>query len=75
MEEGKTNKLYITFILDVPDNAEKSDFNTLVLRLDELRRSIKSKENDELFLKFNNHNVTEMQKLLENFKYKEIKEV
>lgn len=75
MEEGKTNKLYITFILDVPDNAEKSDFNTLVLRLDKLRRSIKTFENDELSLKFNNHNVTEMQKLLENFKYKEIEEV
>ena len=75
MEEGKTNKLYITFVLDVPDNAEKSDFNTLVLRLDKLRRSIIIKDNDELSLKFNNHNVTEMQKLLENFKYKEVEEV
>lgn len=75
MEEGKTNKLYITFILDVPDNTEKSDFNTLILRLQELRDSIENVEHDEIFRKCNNYNVTEMQKLLENFKYKEFEEV
>lgn len=73
MEEGKTNKLYITFILDVPDNTKKSDFNTLILRLQELRNSIENVEHyDEIFMKCNNNNITEMQKLLENFKYKEV---
>lgn len=64
-----TNKLYITFTLDVPDNTEKSDFNTLILRLQELRNFIEDNNcKDE---KWNNLNVEEMQKLLENFKFKE----
>ena len=63
MEEGKTNKLYMTFILDVPDNTEKSDFNKLILRLQKLRDSIENVEHDEIFRKCNNHNVTEINKL------------
>lgn len=72
MEEDKTYKLNITFIIDVPDNLEKSDFNTLVLRLDELRRNIKNKGNDEISRKLNNINIIKMQDLLENFKYREV---
>ena len=53
----------MTFILDVPDNTEKSDFNKLILRLQKLRDSIENVEHDEIFRKCNNYNVTEINKL------------
>lgn len=73
MEDKTTNKLMITFTIDTPTTIADSNFNTLILRLEELRRmkddtGCKTEE----ALKWNNLNVEKMKEILDNFKFKEI---
>lgn len=74
MEETKTNKLSISFIIDVPEQIDDSDFNSLVLRLQRLNDTRHSYTNN-MDIEFHNRNIEEMQNLLENFKIKIFEEV
>ena len=74
MEEEPSNKLRITFTIDVPEMISESDFNTLVLRMNNLRYT---KENIKTVIDKENHNrnIEEMKKLLDNFIIKTFEEV
>jgi hypothetical protein len=72
MEEETTNKLMITFTIDAPTTITDSNFNTLILRLEELRKMKDDTCKTEEELKWNNLNVEKMKEILDNFKFKEI---
>lgn len=73
MEEVKTYKLGITFEIDVPNNAEKSNLNTLVLLMKRLVDIEECEANYDLDLKIKDTNSTiaDIENILECMKYKE----
>lgn len=75
MEEKNitTNKLGITFEIDVPNNAEKSNLNTLVLLMKRLIDIEECEANYDLDLKIKDTNSTiaDIENILECMKYKE----
>ena len=73
-EEFKTNKLRISFDIDVPNDATKSDFYSLVLRLSNLRHFIETQDRDIISITSNNQNIQEMKHLLDNFIVKTVNE-
>lgn len=68
-----TNKLGIMFEIDVPNNAEKSNLNTLVLLMKRLVDIEECEANYDLDLKIKDTNSTiaDIENILECMKYKE----
>lgn len=68
-----TNKLGIMFEIDVPNNAEKSNLNTLVLLMKRLIDIEECEANYDLDLKIKDTNSTiaDIENILECMKYKE----
>ena len=68
-----TNKLGIMFEIDVPNNAEKSNLNTLVLLMKRLVDIEECEANYDLDLKIKDTNSTiaDIENILECIKYKE----
>ena len=67
MEEDKTYKLRIMFDIDVPKNTRESDFNSLVLRLYDLKQFVERDNAEKWSVENNNRNIKEMKNTLENF--------
>lgn len=69
-------RLEITFIIDVPHTDFQSDFNTLILRMDKLRKFYDNVYNEisqsNIDVDTHNRNVECMQELLEKMKFKTI---
>ena len=68
-----TNKLGITFEIDVPNNALKSNLNTLVLLVRELIdiKECEASYELELKIKDTNSTIADIENILECMKYKE----
>lgn len=73
-EEFKTNKLRISFDIDVPDDPTKSDLYSLILRLSNLRNFVETQDRDIISITSNNQNIQEMKHLLDNFIVKTVNE-
>jgi len=72
MEGEITNKLFLQFKIDVPQEIDDSDFNSLILRIDKLRYTRKNTIT-MIEVQQHNRNIEEAQRLLENFKIKTYK--
>lgn len=68
--------LEITFKVKVPNTEYQSDFNTLILRMERLRKFYDNIYNDkspsDIEFDFHNRNVECMQEILEKMKFKTI---
>lgn len=73
-EDFKTNKIRISFDIDVPDDVTKCDFYSLVLRLSNLRYFIETQDRDIISITNSNQNIQEMKNLLDNFIVKTVNE-
>ena len=69
--------LEIRFIIDAPHTDYQSDFNTLILRMDKLRKFYDEVDNDvslsNIDVDVHNANVECMQEILEKMKFKEVR--
>lgn len=71
---GNTNKIYLSFELDVPKNGYASNFNTLVLDIYELKESDRYEKTSQMDLRVHNQLLNEIQKIAELMKYQEYRE-
>lgn len=69
---GNTNKIYLTFEIDVPHTGDESNFNTLVLDIYHLKEMDRYEATSQLDLEAHNKILTEIQKIAELLKYREI---
>lgn len=73
-EKQKRTEIEVSFYIRDAEDIPTSDFNTIILRLQELRDSIESTYHSKLDVEKNNHNIKAIQSLLDNFKFKILKE-
>lgn len=71
-EKEKRNETEVSFYIRDAEDIPTSDFNTIILRLQELRDSIESTYYNEAEIENNNRNIEAIQSLLDNFKIKVI---
>lgn len=71
-EKEKINEIEVSFYIRDAEDIPTSDFNTIILRLQELRDSIGSTYYNEAEIENNNRNIEAIQSLLNNFKIKVI---
>ncbi len=72
LTNGDTNKIYISFEIDVPKTNYESNFNTLVLDIFRIKEYDYYAMKSEIDLKVKNEILSEIQKIAELLKYKEI---
>ena len=73
MSKQERYEVAINFYLRGPEDISTSDFNSLILRLSELRDFISSSHYySEIEIEQNNRNIEEIQSLLNNFKIRKV---
>lgn len=69
---GNTNKICLTFELDVPCRGYESNFNTLILDVFELKTSDEIEKTSGMDIRVHNQLLDEIQKIAELMKYQEL---
>lgn len=67
-EKQKRDEIEVSFYIKRAEDVKTSDFNTIILRLCELRDFIENGSYDKIDIDVNNYNIEALKELLDNFK-------
>lgn len=67
-EKQKRDEIEVSFYIKRAEDVKTSDFNTIILRLCELRDFIENESYDKIDIDVNNYNIEALKELLDNFK-------